>query len=671
MNAPRTVQAIENFWIPMPDGTRLAARMWLPEDAKADPVPAIIEYIPYRKRDFMRLRDESMHPWFAAQGYAAIRIDMRGSGESDGVMPDEYLAQEQQDGVDAIAWIAAQDWCSGKVGIMGKSWGAFTAVQIAALCPPALKAIIPVMGTDNRYLEDIHYSGGTMMMDNLWWGSIMHAFNSRPPDPEIVGDRWREMWLERLEANDYWSVEWTRHPHWDAFWRHGSVAATPDAMDCAIWFWGGWADLYRDTPFRMAAQQKAPLRLTIGPWAHLYPHEGAPGPKVDFCGQALRWWDHWLKGIDNGVTDEPALQIFQTDGSLPAKYVPRRPGHWFTEAQWPTPNVAPRVMRLGPGRLGNRAEAAELVVGPRQKVVWSEGDWVGFGVEGDLPGDQRVDDGDSLTFTGAPLTEALDILGNPELALELEADAPAANISVRLIDVAPDGREYSVSRGLANLAQNADRSATVPLVPGQRFAATVQLHGISHRFLPGHRIKIAVSNGYWPIIWPAAGAASLRLFTESAALTLPVRTPPPGEAPIELPAPPPAAATPPGRTTLQPGRVERDIHVDQMTGEITHRSFCDGGVFGPIGRIKLDAIGLEMHHVTERIFRIRPDVADSARYEMVQSYEMARGDWNIRTEIFDACHCDATHFHISSKVEAFENGKLVDARTWEESIPRP
>jgi hypothetical protein len=292
-------------------------------------------------------------------------------------------------------------------------------------------------------------------------------------------------------------------------------------------------------------------------------------------------------------------------------------------------------------------------------------------VEGDLPGDQRVDDGDSLVFTGAPLAEALDILGNPELELLLEASAPAANISVRLIDVGPDGAEYSVTRGLANLAQNADRSATVPLVPGQRFSTTVRLHGISHRFLPGHRIKLAVSNGYWPIIWPAAGAVSLRLFTEGAGLTLPVRSIPAGEAPIDLPPPPPAAAQSPAYTTIQPGRLERDIHVDQLTGEITHRSFCDGGVFGPIGRIRLDAIGLETHHVTNRVFRIRPDIADSARYEMTQSYELARGDWTIRTEIFDACSCDSTHFHISSKVEAFENGRLVHSKAWEESIPRP
>lgn len=421
----------------------------------------------------------------------------------------------------------------------------------------------------------------------------------------------------------------------------------------------------------MAAMQKAPLRLTIGPWAHLYPHEGTPGPKVDFPGQALRWWDHWLKGIDNGVADEPALEIFQTDGSAPAKYMPRRPGHWYTEASWPTPNVAPQVLRLGPGRLGDLAEAGELVLGPRQKVVWSEGDWVGFGVEGDLPGDQRVDDGDSLTFTGAPLDKTFDILGNPELLLELQADGPAANISARLIDVAPDGSEYLVTRGLANLAQNSDRSATVPLVAGQRFTAKVQLHGISHRFLPGHRIKLAVSNGYWPIMWPAAGAVSLRVFTEGAALTLPVRTPPAGEVGFDLPAPPPHARTGHGRTTLQPGRLEREVRVDQMTGEITHRSYCEGGVFGPIGRVRLDAIGMEMHHITDRIFRITPDVIDSARYEMMQSYEMVRGDWAIRTEIFDACSCDATHSHIISKVEAFENGKLVHSKSWKESIPRP
>lgn len=670
MGAAREIETVENFWIPLADGTRLAARMWLPTDAAENPVPAILEYIPYRKRDFTRFRDESMHPWFAAQGYACIRVDLRGSGESDGLMLDEYLPAELNDGAEVIAWLAAQPWCTGNVGMMGKSWGAYNALQVAALRPPALKAVIPVMGTDNRYLECIHYSGGAMLLDNLWWGSIMHAFNPRPPDPALVGERWREMWMERLEANPYWTVEWLRHPHWDTFWQHGSVSVDPGAIQCPVWFWGGWADLFRDTPFRLAQTLKVPHRVTMGPWAHLYPHEGAPGPRADFCGEALRWWDHWLKGIDNGVMGEPPLQFFQSDGSVPAVYVPERPGHWIAESALPSPNVTPCELRFSPGRLGEAAGEGVLVLGPRQKVIWSEGDWCGFGVKGDLPGDQRVDDGDSLTFTGTSLEEPLDILGNPVVTLALTADAAAANVSIRLIDVAPDGAEYAVSRGMANLAQTEDRDATAPLVPGQPFRAAVQLNGISHRFLPGHRIKIAVSNGYWPIIWPAPGRVSLRLDCAGSVLTLPRRTAPAGESAPVPPAPPPVEKHAAGLRRLAPGRVERDIRVDQLTGEITHRAFCDGGVFGPIGRILIEEIGLETHHVTERIFRIRPDDPSSAHYLMKQSYELARGGWRVRIDIHNEVTSDDTHFHVTSHVEAREGDVLIHRKDWKESIPR-
>lgn len=670
MTAARPVRTIENLWITLADGTRLAARMWLPEDAEANPVPAILEYLPYRKRDFTRFRDESMHPWFAAQGYACIRVDMRGAGEADGIMWDEYLTAELQDGAEIIAWLAAQPWCTGKVGMMGKSWGAYNALQIAALQPPALKAIIPVMGTDDRFRECIHYSGGALLLDNLWWGSIMHAFNARPPDPDLVGERWREMWLERLEANHYWASLWLKHPHWDDYWKHGSVSVDPDAIRCPVWFWGGWADLFRDTPFRLAETLKGPHRITMGPWAHLYPHEGAPGPKADFCGEALRWWDHWLKDIDTGVMDEVPLQFFQSDGSVPATYLPRRPGRWISERAMPSANIEPFHQYFSPGRLGPTGEAASLVLGPRQKVIWSEGDWCGFGVEGDMPGDQRLDDGDSLTFTGAPLDTAVDILGNPHVTLELAADATAANVSVRLVDVAPDGAEYSVSRGMANLALNPDQSGSKPLVPGQIFSARVQLHGISHRFLPGHRIKVAVSNGYWPIIWPAPGKVSLTLFTAGSSLTLPRRHAPAHEIAPVVPSPPEAMAKPAGRKTLAPGKLLREIHVDQLTGEITHRSYCDGGVFGPIGRVLIKDIGLESHHVTDRIFRIHPDNPGSARFTMTQTYELARGDWRVRMEIHDDCTCDDDHFHVTSHVEAYEGDSLIHRKEWNESIPR-
>ena len=194
-----TENEIENLWIVLSDGSRLAARVWLPKGAATTPVPAVLEYLPYRKRDFTRRRDEGMHRYFAAQGYAGVRRrDMRGSGDSDGIMHDEYLAQEQDDALEIIAWIARQPWCSGAVGMMGKSWGAYNSLQVAARRPPQLKAVIAVMGTDDRYAECIHYSGGALLNDNFWWGCIMQLFNARPPDPQIVGERWRWLWLERL-----------------------------------------------------------------------------------------------------------------------------------------------------------------------------------------------------------------------------------------------------------------------------------------------------------------------------------------------------------------------------------------------------------------------------------------------------------------------------------------
>ncbi|MGM0670006.1 MAG: CocE/NonD family hydrolase, partial [Gemmatimonadota bacterium] len=191
---PENVRHIENTFIPVVDGIRLAARIWLPEDAEARPVPAILEYIPYRKRDRKRQRDQEIHHYFAGHGYAGVRVDIRGSGESDGVLTDEYTRQELDDGVAVIRWLAEQPWCDGNVGMMGISWGGFNALQIAALRPPALKAIITVCSTDDRYADDVHYMGGCLLGDNLSWASTMFSRNTLPPDPEIVGDGWREMW---------------------------------------------------------------------------------------------------------------------------------------------------------------------------------------------------------------------------------------------------------------------------------------------------------------------------------------------------------------------------------------------------------------------------------------------------------------------------------------------
>ena len=195
-------------WITLSDGTRLAATLWLPVDALERPVPAILEYLPYRRRDGTVLRDRQMHAYFAGHGYAAVRVDMRGSGDSDGLLLDEYLPQEQSDAVEVIAWLAAQPWCSGTVGMMGISWGGFNALQVASHRPPALKAVITCCSTDDRYADDCHYMGGCLLNNTIAWASTMFAFGALPPDPEVVGDRWRDMWLARLENNPLMLADW-------------------------------------------------------------------------------------------------------------------------------------------------------------------------------------------------------------------------------------------------------------------------------------------------------------------------------------------------------------------------------------------------------------------------------------------------------------------------------
>jgi putative CocE/NonD family hydrolase len=290
----------------------------MPVDADEDPVPAILEYIPYRKRDFTSARDEPMHRYFAGHGYAAVRVDMRGSGDSDGVLADEYLAQELADGAEVIAWLARQPWCTGVVGMMGNSWGGFNALQVAALRPPALKAIITSCSTDNRYSDDMHYMGGCLLNDTIDWGTTFFSLLPRTPDPELVGDAWRQMWVHRLNGIVQPIEPWLEHQTYDAYWKHGSVCEDYSAITCAVFAVGGWLDGYSNAIPRMLANLSCPRLGLIGPWAHMYPHQALPGPGIGFLQEALRWWDHWLKGASTGIMQEPMLRAFCGE-ALPAK----------------------------------------------------------------------------------------------------------------------------------------------------------------------------------------------------------------------------------------------------------------------------------------------------------------------------------------------------------------
>ena len=292
---------IENTWILLSDGCRLAVRLWLPQDAEQHPVPAILEYLPYRKRDATAERDALNHAYFAANGYASVRVDMRGCGDSDGIILGEYQQQEQDDALEVIAWIADQPWCDGDVGMIGISWGGFNSLQIAALDPPELKAIITHGSTDDRYTDDAHYIGGSLARVNWGWGQMFMNVLSLPPDPELFGPDWRKEWLKRLEAVGPVTHNWTRHQRRDSYWQHGSVNEDYSLIKCPVYAVGGFVDGYTNAVPRLLENLKVPRKGLIGPHGHNVPDEADPGPAIGFFHEEVRWWDHWLKDINTGI----------------------------------------------------------------------------------------------------------------------------------------------------------------------------------------------------------------------------------------------------------------------------------------------------------------------------------------------------------------------------------
>jgi putative CocE/NonD family hydrolase len=662
------VEVTEHLFIPLADGTRLGARLWLPATAGANPVPAILEYIPYGKRDGTRSRDEPMHAWFASHGYAAIRVDLRGSGESDGQLLDEYLTQELTDGAEVIGWIAHQPWSNGRVGLMGKSWGGFNALQIAALRPPALKAIITVCSTDDRYADDIHYMGGCLLSDNLWWGSIMLAYQARPPDAALVGKHWREQWLHRIAGLPFWPATWLRHQRRSPYWQHGSVCENFSAVECPVFAIGGWMDAYSNAILRLLAGLKVPRLGLIGPWAHQYPHDGRPGPAIGFLQEALRWWDQWLGERDTGIMKEPMLRAFVEEWSVPSTWRDPAPGRWVGEPIWPSPRVTPRPYRVSADGLRTTpAMPTELTL---RSPLWtgsSGGEWMGTGVPGEMPADQRLDDGLSLVFDTKPLAARVEILGAPEIELIVKADQPVAHLCARLCDVAPDGSSRRISYGLLNLTHRAGHADPQPLEPGQFYHIRLRLNDCGYAFPAGHRIRLALSTAYWPLVWPTPSAVTLTVSTEDAIFILPVRIPRAEDGLITFQ---PSVRGPLTRMSkVAPGRYRREMKIDLVTGVATFVSDGEGGLFGE-GAIRYDELGTSINHCLRRELTVDADNPLSAQYRLTQSYDLHRKASHFRIETTTEMSSTHDHFNLSGKLDVFEDGIRVTGQEWSEAIAR-
>jgi predicted acyl esterase len=429
---------------------------------------------------------------------------------------------------------------------------------------------------------------------------------------------------------------------------------------------GGWADAYTNAIPRLLEGLDVPRLGLIGPWAHVYPQDGAPGPAIGFLQEALRWWDHWLKDEDRGIMREPMLRAYIEEWSPPGDRDPA-PGRFVGEKQWPSPRIERRGFYLGETGLG----PAPLGAGATtiRSPCWTglaAGEWMGTGVNGQAPIDQRHDDAFSHVFDSAPLQERLEILGAPEVELEIASDKPVAQICVRLCDVAPDGSSRRVSYGVLNLTHRSSHSEPSALTPGAFDRVRLKLNDCGYAFAPGHGVRLAVSSAYWPLIWPAPEAATLTLRLP-AKLTLPVRPRDPGDAAIHFEAPQSGPLAP--RTRVAEGSSARRTELDLLTGMATYVTDGKGGLFGE-GAHRFDDIDTIVSHDLRRELTIGADDPLSARYQLTQSYDMGREGWRIRIETETSMRATAADFVLEAKLRAYENGALAAKREWRETIAR-
>ena len=662
---PRKVRKIETAWIPMPDGTRLAATIWLPEDAESDPVPAVLEFIPYRRRDFTAAGDATHHPYMTGHGYAAVRCDLRGTGDSEGLFEDEYSRQELDDGYHVLEWLAAQPWCSGTTGMMGISWGGFNCLQVAALRPPSLKAVYSVCSTDDRYADDVHYMGGCLLNNNLNWGATATTMGMRPPDPAVVGERWYDMWMERLAAAPNLVADWMEHQLRDGQWKHGSVCEDYGAIEAAVYALGGWADGYSNAVPRLVAGIKAPCRGVIGPWTHSYPWKAKPGPAINGLKDLCRWWDHWLKGIDTGMMAEPRMRVWMQESVPPATFYAHRPGRWVAEDSWPSANVTATRFHLNADGLGAKARR-ESALTHRSPVTagGTHGDWCPYGFEAEMPDDQRAEDGMSLAFDTPPLKRRVEILGAPVLELEVACDKPMAQLYVRLNDVAPDGASTRVTYGVLNLTHRNGHEMAEPLVPGERYRVRVQMNDIAHAFPRGHRIRATVQTASWPLLVPSPEIVTLTLFAGPSTLDLPVRARRAEDAGLPALGQPEHAA-PLQLDVISPARRSRVSSIDHVSGEHSIRMLKDRGHY------TIAATGTELAGRGVETYRIVEETPLSARAEVAYHMALKRGaEWDVTIDTRFALTATAADFVLTTTAEAHSGGVRVWAKSWEKTIAR-
>jgi putative CocE/NonD family hydrolase len=557
-------------WIPLADGVRLAGRLWLPDEL---PAAVVLEALPYRMDDLTSSYAGEYERLCEEGGLAVARVDLRGTGSSEGLATDEYPPEEQADLVEVIAWLAAQAWSNGRVGMYGTSYSGFNSIQLAMERPPALGAICAIYATDDRYTDDVHYTGGVLRcIDLVDYVLYMAAMNVLPPVPAVFGEAWREEWLSRIESAEPWLFRWLEEQVDSPYWRHGSLRPDYARIACPTMIVAGWADGYRNNTFRSFEALECPKRLLVGPWSHMSTATSLPGPHIDLVPELIRWFRRWLCDEENGVDDEPPISVFVRRSTKPEPDLAEVRGSWRSEPAWP------------PARSRTQALTPEPPTGSDDIAIRGDvGTSAWISCAGRLPwgqaSDQREDDALSLTYEWA-IGDELEILGHPVLSATIASSVPVALLSAKLCDVFPDGTSALVSRGVLNLTHRRSSTDPEPLEPGAPTEVTVELDATSWVVEAGHRVRLSLAGADWPNVWPPPAAGTLTVDRGAVELSLPAveGAPPIVEAPAFSPSPGKETHSP-EPTGEQPPlvwRIEHDVLGRERRAVVSHGSSYDG-----------------------------------------------------------------------------------------------
>lgn len=662
------VRTVRGVIIPMRDGVKLSVDLVRPEQEGKFPI--VMEYSPYRRSSLF-----GWQTWFAERGFVAAFLNARGTGGSEGINTDEYTVGEQLDGYDAVEWLARQPWSNGNVGMIGLSYGGFTAIQVAMHRPPHLKAIIPIYATDDRYTDDCHYSqGGNMRMpvDVGAYAGFMVAMNALPPYPEVAGPAWAKIWKHRLENNEPYLLKWMKEQVDGPYWRNGSLRPDYGRIQCPVFLIAGWHDAYASAQLRMFKHLTVPKKILCGPWVHYTPDSSVPGPRIDAFNEAARFFAHWLKGEDTGLMREPPVSIYMQEYATPDRTLDIIPGHWRNDPDLPVPGskdlplylAANNVLAKQPNT-SQTGESDEYEYHPTVGVTnayWSSG-----AIKYALAEDQRPDEAYSLVYTSAPFEQEVKLLGWPQVIVHASSSARVATFVAKLSNVAPDGHSALITDGSLNGTRRASYTDPTPMTPGEIYELRIPMLPTGWVVKPGHRLRLAISSSDFPNLWPTPERARNSIHRSKSYLSrliLPVvpdsKLPPPQFRPAQNSASPGGA---PQFERLDHGPNTQQVLYDQITGDVSvlRHVVLSTLIEGNLGSL-----------IREFTFRCSASSRDPAHSSIVamHRFELKREDGTIEAKADSAIRATKDAFHIIINLNVTRNGMPFFNKQWTASEPR-